>query len=78
MIAHQPTERLIGFAQISLSVLFLVGYFGILALFLFGIIKTPAEWKDALTALLGVLTAAVGTVMSFWFNRYRPVGESPK
>jgi hypothetical protein len=70
----QPTERLVGFAQIAISVLFLVGYFGVLAAFLLGWIKTPATWRDALIALLGVITGSVGTIMSFWFSRGRPVG----
>jgi hypothetical protein len=74
MIAKQPTERLIGFAQIFISVLFLVGYFSVLGAFLLGWIKTPPEWRDALIALLGVITGAVGTIMAFWFNRSRPAG----
>jgi hypothetical protein len=73
-LTRQPTERLIGFAQIFLSVVFLVGYFVLLGIFLLGLIRTPAEWKDALTALLGVLTAGVGTIMGFWFSRSRPAG----
>lgn len=75
MIANQPTERLVGFAQVALSVLFLAGYFGVLAAFLLGFIKTPDTWRDALIALLGVITAGVGQVLSFWFNRSRPQGE---
>jgi hypothetical protein len=75
MIANQPTERLVGFAQIAISVLFLLGYFAVLGAFLLGYIKTPPEWRDALIALLGVITGAVGTVMSFWFARSRPQGQ---
>lgn len=75
MIFKQPTERLVGFAQIVISVLFLVGYFAVLGAFLLGYIKTPEEWKDALVALLGVITGAVGTIMGFWFSRSRPVGD---
>jgi hypothetical protein len=76
MIADQPTERLIGFAQIALSALFLAGYFAVLSAFLFGWIKTPPEWRDALTALLGVITGSVGTIITFWFSRSRPTGEA--
>jgi protein-S-isoprenylcysteine O-methyltransferase Ste14 len=76
MIANQPTERLIGFAQIVISVLFLIGYFGVLAAFLLGWIKTPDTWRDALIALIGVITGSVGTIMGFWFSRGRPVGAS--
>ena len=68
--------RLIATAQVILSVAFLVGYFGILAIFLLGWIRTPAEWKDALITLLGVLTAGVGIVLSFWFQRQRNTNDS--
>lgn len=73
---NQPTERLVGFAQITISVLFLAGYFAVLGLFLLGLVKTSPEWRDALIALLGVITGAVGTVMSFWFSRSRPQGAA--
>lgn len=59
-------------AQIALSVLFIVGYFAVLAMFLFGIIRTPPTWKDALTALLGVITGGVMTIVGYWFSRQRP------
>ena len=68
--------RLIATAQVILSVAFLVGYFSILAIFLLGWIRTPAEWKDALITLLGVLTAGVGIVLSFWFQRQRNTNDS--
>lgn len=69
------SSKLIGTAQIILSVVFLIGYFAILATFLLGWIKTPPDWKDAMTALLGVLTAGVGTVLSFWFSRSREASD---
>jgi|GEM_PF-1836408 len=72
MISQQSTERLVGFAQITLSLLFLLGYFAVLILFLLGHVKTAPEWRDALIALLGVITGAVGTIMAFWFSRGRP------
>lgn len=59
-------------AQIALSVIFIVGYFAVLAMFLFGIIRTPPTWKDALTALLGVITGGVITILGYWFSRQRP------
>ena len=63
--------QIIGAAQILLSVLFLAGYFFVLWMFLTGAIKTPEAWRDALIALLGVITGSVGTVMTFWFSRSR-------
>lgn len=73
-IAHQPTERLVGFAQTILSVVFITGYFIILAIFLTGHIHTPPEWKDVLTALISLLTAGVLLILQFWFSRSRPTG----
>lgn len=68
--------RLVAYAQIALSVMFLGGYFAVLGLFLLGLVKTDPQWKDALIALLGVITGAVGVIMAFWFNRSR--NESTK
>jgi hypothetical protein len=62
-------------AQISLSVVFLIGYFAMLALFITGNVATPVEWKDTLAALLSVLTAGVLTILGFWFNRSRTTVE---
>lgn len=76
MLEKQSTERLVGFAQVALSALFLAGYFVVLFSVLSGWIKTPPEWKDVLVALLGVITGSVGTIVSFWFARSRPQGES--
>lgn len=64
--------KLVGPAQTLLSVLFLLGYFGLLWLFLSGKYLDPTEWRDAVIALLGVVTGSVGTIVSFWFNRSRP------
>lgn len=65
------THRIISYAQIILSALFLIGYFSVLVMFLLGYIRTPADWKDALTALLGVITAGVMQILGFWFARQR-------
>lgn len=66
------TDRIIGLAQIALSILFLTGYFAVLAVFLLGWVNTPPDWEQALTALLGVITGSVTTIIAFWFNRGRP------
>lgn len=65
------TPRIISTAQIGLSAVFLLGYFGVLILFVTGHIRTPPEWKEALIALLGVITGGVGTILAFWFARSR-------
>lgn len=64
-------DKIISTAQIVVSVVFLAGYFFVLACFLLGWIKTPDVWRDALIALLGVITGSVGTIVSFWFSRSR-------
>ena len=65
------TPKVISFAQIGLSVVFLLGYFAVLILFITGQVKTPPDWKEALIALLGVITAGVGGILNFWFSRSR-------
>jgi hypothetical protein len=69
-------DRTVAVAQIALSIVFLVGYFAMLSLFLLGYIRTPVEWKDQLGVLIGVLTAGVMLVLNFWFSRSRP--QEPK
>lgn len=73
----QMTHRTVAFAQIGLSIVFLVGYFVLLALFVLGEIRTPVEWRDQLSVLLGVLTAGVMLVMNYWFSRQRQ-SENPE
>lgn len=65
------TARIIARAQILLSILFLAGYFGVLTIFLLGWVATPPDWKEALIALLGVITGSVMTIVGFWFSRSR-------
>jgi uncharacterized membrane protein YccC len=68
--------RIISYAQIGLSVLFLAGYFAVLVVFLMGYVKTPPEWKEALIALLGVITGSVLTIVGFWFSRSREANDN--
>lgn len=65
------THRETGYAQILLSVVFIVGYFWVMSAFIDGNVKVPIDWKDAVMTLLGVLTANVGQCMSYWFSRQR-------
>lgn len=67
----EVNARVIAYAQIGLSAVFLLGYFAVLVLFVTGHIKTPPEWKEALIALLGVITGGIGTILAFWFSRSR-------
>lgn len=65
------THRETGYAQILLSGIFIAGYFWVLYAFIDGRVKVPADWKDAMMTLLGVLTASVVQVMGYWFARQR-------
>lgn len=66
------TDRIVAAAQVALSLVYIGGYFFMLWLFLKGQIGTPVEWKDQLGVLIGVLTAGVGIILNFWFQRSRP------
>jgi hypothetical protein len=63
-------------AQVVLSGLFIAGYFFLLWEFMRGHVKVPVDYKEMFIALLGVLTAGVGTILAFWFSRQRP-SDSP-
>lgn len=75
-LVDQPTERLVGFAQVAITAIFLGGFFAVFMCILLGYIRTPVEYKDALIALLGVITGSIGTIVTFWFSRSRPQGQA--
>jgi len=66
------------YVQASLSFLFIGAYFVILLEFMKGDVRVPPEFKDAFTALLGVLTATVVQIIGFWFARQRVSDPSRK
>lgn len=70
-------DRVVGVAQILLSISYIVGYFWVLHLFIAGHVKTPIEWKDQVSVLMGVLTTGVPMVLQFWFARARPHEKPP-
>lgn len=65
------THRETGYAQIILTIAFLVGYFVTLRDFVHGNVRVPIEWKETLQALLSVLTAGVLLILQYWFSRQR-------
>ncbi len=77
-IAHQTRVLLVMTAQVVLSAIFIAGYFLILWRFLDGDIRVPVEYKDMVMTLLGVLTAGVGTLLAFWFQRQREQTPPPQ
>lgn len=54
--------------QVILSVIFIGGYFSIVALLINGKITIPNEQLQIVTVLIGVLTAGVANIMQFWFG----------
>lgn len=54
--------------QMALSILFIGGYFLILAAFFVGKINISAELKEPFLILIGVITANVPSIMQFWFG----------
>ncbi len=71
ILARETRLLLVMTAQVVLSVLFIGGYFWLLIEFMRGNVRVPSDYKDAFVALLGVLTAGIGTILSFWFQRQR-------
>jgi len=54
--------------QITLTILFVLGYFGILGALFFSDIVIPDSKQLILNVLLGVLTAGVSSILQFWFG----------
>ena len=65
-------QKLVAYAQVGLSAIFIIGYFSILLMFLLGHVSVSLEWKDTIAALFGVVTAGVGVILAYWFARQRP------
>lgn len=76
-ISHHARLLLVMTAQVVLSVVFCGGYFLILYLFISGHVKPPSDYKEMIMTLIGVLTAGVGQVLSFWFARQREATTPP-
>ena len=73
-------------AQVLLSAIFICGYFAMLGAFMAGYVKVPLEYKDAFTAILGVLTGSMvalvlASVLVSWrarhYRRLERAGGSP-
>lgn len=54
--------------QVTLSVIYTLGYFVVMWQFLTGTAVIPLESTTSLNILLGVLTAAQVQIMNFWFG----------
>lgn len=71
------TEKATAWAQIILSVVFLVGYFWVLSDFIHGRVKVDPKWEAVLQTLLAVLTTNIVTIIGYWFSRHRQ-SEKPE
>ena len=70
-LSHQTRVLMVMTAQVVLSTVFILGYFFLIYEFMRGRVKVPPDYKDMFMTLLGVLTAGVGVILSFWFQRQR-------
>ena len=59
------------YAQVSLSALFIGGYFAVLLLIMTGVVHIPSELRELIGNLLSTLTAGVLLILNFWFARQR-------
>ena len=70
------THRITGYAQLLLTLVFLIGYFLVLSTFLHGKAVVDPTWKDTIQALLSVLTGGVLLILQYWFSRQRESTDS--
>jgi len=54
--------------QMTLSALFVGGYFVILYAYITGHVTIAADMKDTATVLIGIMSASVTAIMGFWFG----------
>lgn len=67
----ETQEKLVATMQFTLSVLFTIGYFFIVAIVLFGRAELPAEQLRLADTLFGVLSAVLVQQSGYWFSRQR-------
>ena len=70
------SDKATAYAQVILSIVFIVGYFWVLSDFIHGRISIAIEWKDTIGSLLSILTAMVLQIGNYWFSRHR-TSEKP-
>ena len=54
--------------QMTLSFVFVSGYFTTLGMMMAGIWVIPVEMRDVIILLLGLMTREIPTIMQFWFG----------
>jgi hypothetical protein len=68
-------DKIVAATQIGLALVFILGYFAVVYAFMFGYVLVPTEYKEAFVALLGVITASVVQIISYFFARQRNGGS---
>lgn len=71
------TDKAIAHAQLLLSVIFILGYFATLIMFMMGYAKVPIDFKEAFAGLLSLLSAGALMILQFWFSRSRQNSDTP-
>lgn len=65
------SDREMAYCQFALAAIFILGYFGVVAGFMLGYVKVPPDFREAFIALIGVVTATVVQITSYFFARMR-------
>lgn len=65
------SDREMAYCQFALAAVFIFGYFGVVAGFMLGYVKVPESYREAFIALIGVVTATVVQITSYFFARMR-------
>jgi hypothetical protein len=69
-----PTDKMMAWAQIALSVIFLFGTFLIMILYELGYTHFSADQEKSFSSSMNWLTGACLIIIYFWFQRQRTAG----
>ena len=72
------SNKATAYAQITLAALFTGGYFVVLFEFIHGNINVPESLETTFTVLVTFLTAQLGTIVAYFFQRQRTSEEPQK
>lgn len=65
-------------AQLLLSVVFFIGYFACVILFMLGYSRIPDGMREMFTGLVSLMSAGGLMIVQFWFNRSRLINSPPE
>lgn len=65
------TDREMAYCQFILALTFILGYFAVVGGFMLGYVRVPPDFREAFIALIGVVTATVVQITSYFFARMR-------